>query len=148
MSVPQFPLASDLAVCLCPIEPPLKKWTVVVLSNKIMSTKMTEQQRKRTNIDQVFKDDAVKHLIQSEKPTEQIARELGTSAGNLRRWKQLYLEKLDQTAGSEETGMSPSQMAQKIKELQKELKRTQQQREILKDAVVFFGQQEAEKSGL
>jgi transposase-like protein len=39
-------------------------------------------------------------------------------------------------------------MAQKIKELQKELKRTQQQREILKDAVVFFGQQEAEKSGL
>jgi transposase len=113
-----------------------------------MSTKMTEQQRKRTNIDQVFKDDAVKHLIQSEKPTEQIARELGTSAGNLRRWKQLYLEKLDQTAGSEETGMSPSQMAQKIKELQKELKRTQQQREILKDAVVFFGQQEAEKSGL
>jgi transposase-like protein len=49
-----------------------------------MSTKMTEQQRKRTNIDQVFKDDAVKHLIQSEKPTEQIARELGTSAGNFR----------------------------------------------------------------
>jgi DNA polymerase III gamma/tau subunit len=34
--------------------------------------------------------------------------------------------------------MSPSQMAQKIKELQKELKRTQQQREILKDAVVFL----------
>ena len=73
-----------------------------------------------------YKNDAVRHWMETAKSAERVASELGISVWSLRRWKTAYLKKLDGRDQPDSTQMKPSE--------------TEQQREILKKAVIFFGQ--------
>jgi transposase len=89
---------------------------------------------------QEYKDDAVRHWMESGKRAEDVAEDLGISTWSLRRWKTAYLKQLDGGSQSDSSQMKPSEMEAEIRRLRKELRDTQQQREILKKAVIFFGQ--------
>ena len=89
---------------------------------------------------QEFKDDAVRHWIKSGKSADEVARGLGVTTWSLRRWKSQALKEMDGKALSEGASMKPSEMEAEIRRLRKELRETQEQREILKKAVIFFGQ--------
>jgi transposase len=49
-----------------------------------------ETKTKRRNFNEAFKRDAVKLLLQSDKPLKQLAQDLGVSHWNLRDWKRCY----------------------------------------------------------
>ena len=87
-----------------------------------------------------FKNDAVRHWIESGKSAEEVAGELGVSVWSLRRWKTVYLKKLDGKPEKDSAQMKPSEMEAEIRRLRKELRHVEEQREILKKAVIFFGQ--------
>jgi transposase len=108
---------------------------------------MNGKQTKR-KFNQEFKDDAVKHLIESGKTTTEVAGELGVLCCNLRRWKKAYLSTLDSKVTGGSGKLKPSELEAENQRLRKELKRVQTQREILKKAVIFFGQENASSSGL
>ncbi len=104
--------------------------------------------RSKRQFDREFKDDAVKHLIESGKPTNEVASDLGVLAGNLRRWKKKYLSTLDSSVHRSSSALKPSEMEVENQRLRKELKRVQTQRDILKKAMVFFSQENASNLGL
>jgi transposase len=87
-----------------------------------------------------YKNDAVRHWMETAKSAERVASELGISVWSLRRWKTAYLKKLDGRDQPDSTQMKPSEMETEIRRLRKQLRETEQQREILKKAVIFFGQ--------
>jgi transposase len=89
---------------------------------------------------QEFKDDAVRHWIKSGKSADEVARGLGVTTWSLRRWKTQALKEMDGKAPLDGATMKPSEMEVEIRRLRKELRETQEQREILKKAVIFFGQ--------
>ena len=89
--------------------------------------------------DRQFKEDAVKHLISSGESMAQVAGELGVSTFSLKRWKEKYLSEADKAAGG--TGPKPSELEAENRKLRRELARVTEQREILKKAVIFFGQE-------
>lgn len=86
--------------------------------------------------------------MESNKSAETVATELGLSVWSLRRWKTAYLKKLDGTDQPDSTQMKPSEMEAEIRRLRKQLRETEQQREILKKAVIFFGQDNERSSRL
>ena len=96
---------------------------------------------------QEFKDDAVRHWIKSGQSADEVARGLGVTTWSLRRWKAQKLHEMDgnAAAGAE---MKPSEREAEIRRLRKELRETQEQREILKKAVIFFGQDSQRKPPL
>lgn len=111
---------------------------------------MSTMNGKRSNrkFNQEFKDDAVKHLIESGKTTNEVAGELGVLGCNLRRWKKDYLSTLDSKVAGGYGKLKPSELEAENQRLRKELKRVQTQREILKKTVIFFGQENAGSLGL
>lgn len=95
-----------------------------------------------------FKADAVRHWIKGGKPAEEVATSLGISTWSLRRWKAEALKGMDGQAVVAGAEMKPSEMEAEIRRLRRELWETQEQREILKKAVIFFGQDSQKKPHL
>ena len=73
-------------------------------------------------------------VIHSGKTQAQIARELGVSEYSLTLWKRDYLGHVRPAELNGEQ-MSPEQMLEKIRQLQKETEYLKRQREILKKAM-------------
>jgi len=90
--------------------------------------------------DEEFKRQAVELVIHSGKTQAKIARELGVSDYSLTLWKKDYLRhsKPAQLDGEQ---MSPEQMFEKIRQLQKENEYLKRQREILKKAMSILGEE-------
>ena len=82
--------------------------------------------------DDEFKKDAVRLLMTSGRTVKDVAEELGVGRGNLGRWRQKHLKKLDEVSAT--TGITPSEMEKEIRRLRKELAYAQEQRDILKKA--------------
>ena len=87
-----------------------------------------------------FKREAVELVIHSGKTQAQIARELGVSAYSLTLWKKEYL-RVVRPAELNGEQMSPAQMLDKIRQLQKENDYLKRQREILKKAMCILGEE-------
>ncbi len=87
-----------------------------------------------------FIDQAVEMVIHSGKSQVRIARELGVSGYSLNLWKKAYLGR-QQPAEVDGQGMSPQQMFEKIRQLQKENEYLKRQREILKKAMSILGEE-------
>ena len=81
----------------------------------------------------------MRHLITSGGSVSEVARELGATSYSLGRWKAKYLEEADKAATG--SGRKPSEVEAENRSLRKELARVTEQREILKKALVFFGQE-------
>ena len=87
-----------------------------------------------------FKRQAVELLIHSGKRQAQVARELGVSDYTLTLWKRAYLEQL-KPGELEGKPLSPEEMVEKIRQLQKENEYLKRQREILKKAMSIVGEE-------
>jgi transposase len=87
-----------------------------------------------------FKRQAVELLIHSGKRQAQVARELGVSDYTLTLWKRTYLGQL-KPGELEGEQLSPKEMFEKIRQLQKENEYLKRQREILKKAMSIVGEE-------
>lgn len=83
-----------------------------------------------------FKERAVKMVIRSEKPTSQIANDLGIKTTTLYSWvnKVKYSEQPVKEQSSE-------QMFDELVRLKKELSEVKEQRDILKKATAYFAKE-------
>lgn len=82
-----------------------------------------------------FKDRAVKMAISSEKPTTQVAKELGVKAPSLYSW--IAKAKTDEGGGGE----TQEHLFDEISRLKKELSMVKEQRDILKKATAYFAKE-------
>ena len=93
----------------------------------------------RRKYDTQFKEDAVQLLIDSGKGVAEVSQSLGIERSCLGRWRQEYLEGLDQKVeNSIKTKRIPSNLEQENRQLRKELSVAIQEREILKKVVGIF----------
>lgn len=92
---------------------------------------------KRRTYSEQFKREAVELSFQENRTAKEVAEELGTSYNNLIRWRNEYKEK-DELAFPGQGNQKLSPEEQKIKELKKELRAAQEERDILKKAVAIF----------
>lgn len=99
-----------------------------------------KEKKVQKRYEEEFKRQAVELVIHSGKTQAQIARELGVSEYSLTLWKKDYLRDL-KSAELEGEQMSPEQMLDKIRQLQKENEYLKCQREILKKAMSILGEE-------
>lgn len=86
----------------------------------------TDNKAPKRRHDEVFKKAAVELWINSGKPPQQIAQELGVSVWNLRDWKKRYLPAPPASARTLEQAEAENRA------LREELQRVKNQRDILK----------------
>jgi len=82
-----------------------------------------------------FKDDAIRLVTEQGYSCSEVGRRLGVHSSNISRWVREY--RRDQEDISE-GGVPHRELEAEIKQLRKEKKRLEMEREILKKAVAFF----------
>jgi transposase len=92
------------------------------------------KKRGRRQYSAEFKEDAVK-LVLSGRSLGEVAKDLDIERSCLGRWRIEYLEKLDDR--HEGPGQSPSEMAEEIKRLRKELAHEREVTAILKKTIKY-----------
>lgn len=90
--------------------------------------------KKRRAYSLEFKLEAVRLLRQKGVSVAQVARDLGVSENVLHSWKRKFEE-------DPSFGTRPSAEQEEIRRLRKELKRVEQEREILKKAAAYFAKE-------
>ena len=94
-------------------------------------------ERKLRQYTQEFKKEAVEYSLNSGKTAEEVARDLGISVSNLRRWRSQYKKRGELAfPGHGKENLTPQE--EKLRKLQKELADTQIERDILKKALAIF----------
>jgi transposase-like protein len=94
--------------------------------------------RKRRRFTAEYKSEAVKRLAESGKTLQAVARELGVHANQLRGWRNEHL-----AASSAEALARQKAEAAELARLRREVKRLEQENEILKRAAAFFAREAA-----
>jgi transposase len=94
------------------------------------------QERKRRRFTVEYKVEAVKRLTESGKGLQEVADELGVHANQLRTWRNEQL-----AAGSGEALAKQKAEAAELARLRREVKRLEQENEILKRAAAFFARE-------
>ncbi len=92
--------------------------------------------RTRRRFTAAYKAEAVKRLAESGKPLPQVAAELGVHANQLRGWRNEQL-----AAGSAEALARQKAETAELARLRREVKRLEQENEILKKAAAFFARE-------
>ena len=89
----------------------------------------------RRHFTREVKNDAVNLVIEQGYSCAEAGRRLGISENNVKRWVK---NSRDQNDNACPDGLSREQMAAELKRLQKENKRLEMERDILKKAAAFF----------
>ena len=92
--------------------------------------------RTRRRLTSEFKSEAVRLLAENGKPLQQVAAELGVHANQLRTWRNEHL-----AAGSAEALVRQEAEAAGLARLRREVKRLEQENEILRRAAAFFARE-------
>ena len=82
-----------------------------------------------------FRDQAVSMVLKSDKPTAQIARQLGVTGTTLYSWV-----KNKKASKPQDDEVTNEQLFDELKRLKKELAEVKEQRDILKKATAYFAQ--------
>ena len=85
-----------------------------------------------------FKREAARLAEESDRPVDELARELGNHPNTLYKWHRAYLE------DSEDAFPGPGKLApadEEIRRLRRELARVKEERDILKKATHFFAKE-------
>src|SRR3712207_4922005 len=91
------------------------------------------QKRTRRRFTSEFKAQAVRRLLEGGKPLSEIAAELGLSPGQLSQWRNEQL-----AAGSAEALAARKAEQAETQRLKREIKRLEEEVEILRKAAAFF----------
>lgn len=83
-----------------------------------------------------FKESSAKFAATANQPLTETAKELGVNKNTLAGWVKKYYPKVN-IAGKE----ANNDLETKLKEVQKELSRVKQERDILKKAVAYFAKE-------
>jgi len=95
----------------------------------------------RRQYSEEFKKDAVSHSLTSEKTVEEVARDLGITHSNLRRWRAQYSKNGELAfPGKDKQRLTPQE--EEIRRLKKELYEVSQERDILKKALAIVRHEE------
>ncbi len=89
--------------------------------------------RTRRHFTREYKAQAVQRLLESRKPLSEVATELGVSPGQLSQWRNEQL-----AAGSAEALAARKAEQAETQRLKRELKRLEEEVEILRKAAAFF----------
>ncbi len=92
--------------------------------------------RTRRRFTAEFKAEAVKLLEESDRPLQQVAAELGVHANQLRGWRNEQL-----AIGSAEALVRQKAEAAELVRLRREVKRLEQENEVLKRAAASFARE-------
>jgi transposase len=95
---------------------------------------MEKRQRRRFTAE--YKSEAVKRLAESGKPLQEVAAALGIHANQLRGWRNEHL-----AAGSAEAVARQKAETAELARRRREVKRLEQENEILKRAAAFFARE-------
>ncbi|WP_119344280.1 transposase [Facilibium subflavum] len=88
-----------------------------------------------------FKKEAVKYALESDLTSKEIAANLGVKYKTLMSWISASMKKPTTQAKPVDYKSSYQEMSAKYAELQKELKQTKMERDILKKAAAYFASQ-------
>lgn len=102
-----------------------------------MSTK--KGTAKRQNYSKEFKVQAVRMVIQEGRRASEVARELNLPPNMLYLWKRQYLEDHQESFPGNGKLKNSNEY---IRQLEREVKRLKDERDILKKAAIFFAQEE------
>jgi transposase-like protein len=94
------------------------------------------QERKRRRFTAEYKAEAVKRLSESGKGLQEVADELGVHVNQLRSWRNEQ-----RAVGSAEALARQKAEATELARLRREVKRLEQENEILKHAAAFFARE-------
>ena len=101
-----------------------------------MEAKMAKKQR---SYPKEFKMDALRLLETSDKSVSQIERDLGITPGLLHKWKRRYQITRDDTTEQDSLDKSELEQAKaRVRQLERELAITREEREILKKTIAIF----------
>lgn len=90
---------------------------------------------KRRRYDKEFKISAVKMILEEGMNTAQVSRDLGVNENSLYKWKREYVSD-QQNAFPGKGRMKPEE--EELRELRKQVKRLEMERDILKKAIGYF----------
>lgn len=100
-----------------------------------MQKKKEVLKKSRRKYDQEFKDQLVRRLLEGQ-PGNEISEHFGVSSGLVYRWKADYLARLERGERAEH---SPSIWEAENRQLKRQIKRIEEERDILKKALAIFG---------
>ena len=91
----------------------------------------------RRKYDLVFKQEAVRLMVETGLSARQVEQELGIGITNVTRWKR-ELDAAPQKASTEPADSAPT--TEEFRQLQRDLTRVTRERDILKKAVAIFSE--------
>jgi len=100
------------------------------------------ERRTRRSFTREFKAQAVKRLLESGRGLSEVATELGVSTGQLSQWRSEHL-----AAGSAEALAARRAEQAETQRLKREVKRLEEEVEILRKAAAFFARGVQPQSG-
>jgi len=101
---------------------------------------MTNKRRTYTTYTREFKIEAVKLMDESDRPSAEIANELGVRRNQLYKWKEQLSAKGD-AAFSGKPGPKPKEQQSEMVKLKKENDRLREEVDILKKAAAYFARE-------
>jgi transposase len=96
------------------------------------------EKRKRPKYTKEFREDAVKLVTEQGYSSNEAGRRLGVSQSNISRWVREYRRDQEDMADG---GVTRKELEDKIRRLEKENRRLEMEREILKKAAAFFAKE-------
>lgn len=100
---------------------------------------MTQKRRPYKTYTKEFKEEAVKLMLQSDRPSSEIAMELGVRRNQLYKWKE-QLERRGETAFSGR-GRPKKEDESESARLRRKVAQLEEENAILKKAAVFFAKE-------
>ena len=100
---------------------------------------MTRKRKPYKTYTKEFKLEALRLMEQSDRPTSEIAMQLGIRRNQLYKWKEA-MKKTDDVPATKK-GAPRKEEQSEITRLRQELKRVKEENEILKKAAVFFAKE-------
>ena len=104
--------------------------------NSDMEVSQMIEKRQRRRFTKEFKTEAVELALRSEKTMRTIAKDLGIRVELLYRWKGDYLANKDHAFPGSGHLHDPDE--ERVRQLERELRSTQEERDILKKALAIF----------
>ena len=101
---------------------------------------MTKTRKPRKSYTKEFKLEAIRLMNSSEKPSSEIAVELGVRRNQLYKWKDQFEMKGEESL-TNRRGRPPKESQSEMTSLKQEVERLREENEILKKAAVYFAKE-------